>query len=56
MPSELETAVKVRDMHIEKLETALLLVVQKWEARSELYRSEGDCAAGLADIARCAPK
>ncbi len=56
MPSELERAIKVRDEHIKKLEVELLLIIQSWEARSELYRSEADCAAGLADRARCALK
>ena len=45
---------RARDLHIEKLEGALLDIVQGWEARSELYRGEADCAEGLANIARVA--
>jgi len=39
-------------MHIEKLEDALREIVVSWERRGDRYFSEGDCAAGLADIAR----
>ncbi len=44
--------IRARDMHIEKLEEALREIVFRWERRSDRYHSEGDCAAGLADIAR----
>ena len=44
--------IKARDMHIEKLEDALREIVIKWERRADHFFSEGDCAAGLADIAR----
>ncbi len=43
-----------RDLHIKELEATLLDIVRAWEHRSELYRSEADCAAGLADRARLA--
>jgi len=46
--------VQARDQHIKSLEDALMDIVRAWEARSELYRSEADCAAGLADRARIA--
>lgn len=45
---------RARDSHIERLETTLREIVEAWEARGELYRSEADCAAGLADRARLA--
>jgi len=44
--------IRARDMHIEKLEDALREIVVSWERRGDRYFSEGDCAAGLADIAR----
>jgi hypothetical protein len=44
--------IRARDMHIEKLEDALREIVFKWERRSDHFRDEADCAAGLADIAR----
>ncbi len=44
--------VRERDMHIEKLEDALREIVAKWHRRSDHFRDEADCAAGLADIAR----
>jgi len=46
--------IRGRDLHIEKLEDALREIVTRWERRSDHYFSEGDCAAGLADIARLA--
>ena len=46
--------IRARDLYIKKLEGALLAIVQGWEARSELYRGEADCAAGLAAFARVA--
>ena len=33
-------------------EEALRRILQHWEMRQELYTSDAECAAGMADIAR----
>ena len=41
-----------RDLHIKRLEDVLEDILRSWESRSELYRDDADCAAGMADRAR----
>ena len=52
--ADVNTDIRGRDLHIEKLEDALCEIIVKWERRSDHFRDEADCGAGLADLARVA--
>ena len=51
---EAHEVIRTQAARIEALEAALHNISDSWEARSELYTSDVDCAANQADRARAA--